>query len=304
MAQIQGLINIYNNTKGTSYSIDANFDNIKTVYNAHDVATDGVHQIPIGEVIADNTSLQALIDKLCPVGEILDIWRPSDIVGFTEIDGDVLKLVDGQIIDDEDSLFDEVTLPDLSGRYLIGAGTLDAGDIGSTSVNATPVGAVNHVMDLSHKHLIENHTHSSHQHITSGVQPHNHSGYFSSDKTLGYHLIAHPYNPGQQWPQYLRLTVTPGLWSIQFPTPETWNSNVRYSTDTAFPGQIIEEYISTPTSFYDIYHETTSINNTYNDTLSGTTNPIDIYYTAINTDLTDANIQPKSLPVKRYIRYK
>lgn len=66
------------------------------------------------------------------------------------------------------------TLPDQSGRYLVGFGTDGGGNIGSATWATAAVGNANHQINLSHAHTVASHTHTvaGHSHT---VDAHSHT---------------------------------------------------------------------------------------------------------------------------------
>lgn len=289
MAQIGSLKKIINNTICSSSDINNNFNDIKTIYNSHDTATTGVHGLGT-DTIADYTSLKSIIDTICPIGKVLDIWRP-DSISFTDtIDEDIWALADGSTVSDGDSVFNGLVLPDLDNKYLIGAGSISTpGSIATdNTIDAVAIGNTNHIVDISHTHTLDNHTHDgtvSHKHRMS----HNHSMagyariYVNEDFYGGYNNM------------YLNMDIH----------GSTINSNCTFEEDAysfhtghkgnaddipSFIGPTLNMTSSGYTSYY-----TSSASLTISNPSS----------TDLSTELSNTqSFQPKSLKVKRYIRYK
>lgn len=61
------------------------------------------------------------------------------------------------------------TLPDLSGRYLVGFGTDGGADLGTASWDTTPVGNAGHTVSLQHSHTVASRTHDLGNHTHTGA---------------------------------------------------------------------------------------------------------------------------------------
>lgn len=94
-----------------------------------------------------------------PVGAII-AW--SDFNGVLTLDPN-FRYCDGAVINAPGSLIDGLTTDDLSGAYIVGYGTLGAGDIGTAPYDVTPVGNTNHQIALNHTHT-HSHTHTGPSH--------------------------------------------------------------------------------------------------------------------------------------------
>lgn len=96
-----------------------------------------------------------------PIGSIIP-W--NDFNGVLTLDVN-FRYCDGSIIVAPGSPVDGLTTDDLSGAYIVGYGTLGAGDIGTVPYDTTPVGNPNHQISINHTHS-HSHTHSlsSHTH--------------------------------------------------------------------------------------------------------------------------------------------
>lgn len=101
-----------------------------------------------------------------PVGSIIS-W--NDFNGTLTLDPNY-RYCDGSVIVAPGSPIDGQTTDDLSGAYIVGYGTLGAGDIGTVPWSASPVGNANHQIAINHTHS-HTHTHPgpSHTHNYSGV---------------------------------------------------------------------------------------------------------------------------------------
>jgi hypothetical protein len=279
MAQIASINKIVNGTLGTSSPINQNFANIKAVYNAHDTATTGVHNIGT-DSIGDSSYLETLIDLCSPVGTVLDVWRPTEITFDIDIDEDIFAIMDGSTVSDADSLFNTVDLPDMTNRYFIGMGTENGEDMLSDSSSMeTPIGTAGHLIGVSHLNTFPDHTHS-HNHGST----HTHNGQTTASSGI---------------------RMTSSLWSLKgffnqkTPTPQSTSYN-RYVnegnstvvTQTSSSNVVPLTVFSTDSFFLISSTETVSNTTSANNTS---------VYTGTGTDF---DIQPSSLAVRRYIRYK
>ena len=91
------------------------------------------------------------------------------------------------------------TLPDLSGRYLVGFGSDGGGDVDSATWATSVVGAASNQISLAHSHTVNAHSHtvnshthsvSSHTHGVSSAGSHSHAG-----RTTGMSTSATETNP-------------------------------------------------------------------------------------------------------------
>lgn len=85
-----------------------------------------------------------------PIGTILS-W--CDFNGVLALDANY-RYMDGTAIVAPGSPIDGQTTDDLSGAYIVGYGTLLAGDIGTAPYSTTPVGNVDHLIAINHTHTI------------------------------------------------------------------------------------------------------------------------------------------------------
>lgn len=92
-----------------------------------------------------------------PVGSIIPFY---DFNGALTFDTDYWDYCRGQVIADANSPINGQTMPDLSGRYLVGFGT-DGGANNHNAAWATAaVGNAGHTVDLQHLHAGPSHTHA------------------------------------------------------------------------------------------------------------------------------------------------
>lgn len=85
-----------------------------------------------------------------PIGSILP-W--CDFNGTLSIDPNY-RYMDGSVIVAPGSPIDGQTTDDLSGAYIVGYGTLLAGDIGTATYSTTPVGNAGHLIAIDHTHVM------------------------------------------------------------------------------------------------------------------------------------------------------
>lgn len=117
----------------------------------------------------------ALSDAVTPVGSILAFY---DFNGVATFDLTIWNYCDGSVINSPGSPIDGQTLPDLSGRYIVGFGTDGGGDIGTAPFATAPVGSANSVLDLTHTHTVNAHSHTvnNHSHTIGNDGIHAHTG--------------------------------------------------------------------------------------------------------------------------------
>lgn len=163
MAQIGTLYTFSPNTVIRSSYFNSNFNDIKSVYNAHDTATTGVHGVGSSSIA---TSLM-----IPPIGSIIPFY---DYNGALTFDAAYWAYCNGQSI--TVSGIGTQTLPDLSGRYLVGFGTDGGADIGSAPWATALVGNAGHSITLTAAQ-------SGQKAVTvdSGGVDHSHTGYTGND---------------------------------------------------------------------------------------------------------------------------
>lgn len=284
MAQITGLTKLVNSKLTNAEQMNDNFTIVKNTYNAHDTATTGVHDLG-SETIATDTGLQALIDVLCPVGKVVELWRP-DTLAFNAIDTDIWALGDGSTISDAESDFDGITLPDFDGHYLIGAGTVGGDSLADDdTLDATPVGNTDNEVDLTHQHT-QDHSHEAfHNHVDVDGS---YTGHTHEIESLT------PFNP-KRCDIHLSTTgkINFSANIVPFTANRKFTTSTSETSDTVISGDYIPAYGDTG-SISDL-----AVSCTTNNTTSSTT------VMSIGDGLTDAEVfQPESLKVIRYIRYK
>lgn len=98
----------------------------------------------------------AVATDLVPVGSIMAFY---DFNGLVTFNTDNWVYCDGTVLSDAASPLNGQTLPDLSGRYLVGFGTDGGGDIDSAAWATAAVGNTSHQIDIAHTHTGPNHSH-------------------------------------------------------------------------------------------------------------------------------------------------
>lgn len=167
-----------------------------------------------------------------PVGSIIPFYDFDDLATF---DSDYWAYCDGSTISDGDSPLDGETLPDLSGRYLVGFGTDGGGDIDSASWATAAVGNVDHELDLSHTHTGPSHTHdlSNHTHNLSShthdMGNHSHAVSGTSDAEA-----SHTHDAGGLYAYY--VLNFPGQDGVSFiaKTVSSWDADRSDSCGTGY----------------------------------------------------------------------
>lgn len=98
-----------------------------------------------------------------PIGSIIPFY---DFNGAATFDTDYWDYCRGQVIANPSSPLNGQTMPDLSGRYLVGFGTDGSGTLHNAAWAATAVGNAGHTVNLQHSHTVSSHFHTgpSHSH--------------------------------------------------------------------------------------------------------------------------------------------
>ena len=112
-----------------------------------------------------------------PIGTVVPF---QDFGGLVTFDSAIWKYCDGTAIPGAPSptnpLGGQLT-EDMSGRYLIGFGTVGGGNIGTDPWAAPAIGNAGWTVNLQHSHTVNNHTHdlSNHHHSIGSDGLHNHA---------------------------------------------------------------------------------------------------------------------------------
>lgn len=151
----------------------------------------------VGDIIYEDITLAPARLPIGTTGQVLTVdvagipvWAPSasgtgnvpigSILPWCDFNGTLLldpnyRYMDGTVVAAVGSPINGQTLDDLSGAYIVGYGTLGGGNIGTALYAATPVGNINHQIDVSHTHTMSG---SAIQGLlaTSNAGSHDHSG--------------------------------------------------------------------------------------------------------------------------------
>lgn len=103
-----------------------------------------------------------------PIGSIIPFYDFNAMVTF---DNTYFVYCDGTVIANGLSPLNGQTLPDLSGRALVGFGTDGGGDIGTAAWATAAVGNPGNVINLLHSHTVNPHQHDMQNH----THDHNHT---------------------------------------------------------------------------------------------------------------------------------
>lgn len=131
-------------------------------------ATNVIHTIPakaLPDVFAMMSDLTAAVNAAVPIGTIIPFYDFNALVTFST---DTWMYCDGSVVADVFSPLNGQTLPDLSGRYLVGFGTDGGGNIDTAVFATAAVGNAGHTIDIQHSHTVNAHSHTvnSHNHTT------------------------------------------------------------------------------------------------------------------------------------------
>ena len=129
--------------------------------------------------------------SLPPIGSIIAHY---DFNAAISVDTNYWRYCNGATLSYASSPIDGQTLPDLSGRYLVGFGNDGAGNIGFATWSTSLVGNASHQVNLQHLHTVDSHVHTLNSH-THTVASHTHgpgsllfsNGYFIQNSTLNFY---------------------------------------------------------------------------------------------------------------------
>lgn len=128
-----------------------------------------------GDATISNTGVVTVAGGgIVPIGTILPFYDYNYTLTF---DNTKYAYCDGSIVN-----FTGIgpqTTPDLSGRYLIGFGTVGGGDIGTDPWATPAVGNAGWTINIQHSHTVNNHTHDLSNHT------HNAGTYVAASHTHG-----------------------------------------------------------------------------------------------------------------------
>ena len=113
-----------------------------------------------------------------PVGTILAFY---DFNGLVTFDTAYYTYCNGAVISNPSSPLNGQTLPDISGRALVGFGTDGGGDIGTATWATAAVGNAGNIINIAHSHTVASHTHDMQNHTHTGaVHTHDIAGHTHS----------------------------------------------------------------------------------------------------------------------------
>lgn len=128
---------------------------------AADLAPNSVNtsELADGSVTAAKLAPDAIATGV-PLGAVIPWWRPTP---ETPIPSGHFALADGSVVNDPESPFNGQTLPDLTGKFIMGVAPANIGSAGGSNT-----------LDLSHSHTVSSHNHQVNSH-THGLPSHSHS---------------------------------------------------------------------------------------------------------------------------------
>ena len=102
---------------------------------------------------------------IVPVGSIIPFY---DFNALATFDASSWRYCDGSVLALVGSILNGQTLPDLSGRYLVGFGTDGGGDIDTAPWATAAVGNAGNTINIAHTHTVAAHTHDLGNHTHTG----------------------------------------------------------------------------------------------------------------------------------------
>lgn len=164
--------------------------------------------------------------QLVPIGSIIPFYDFNALVTFNAT---YWTYCNGGVVGGAGPLAGQ-TLPDLSGRYLVGFGTDGGGDIGTAPWATATVGNAGNTINLEHSHIVSAHTHDMGSHTHNGpshthtVAAHTHT---TADHTL---IISEIPSHSHDYTWYTAAGASPGA------TGDVGNSGANTSTTTSEGG--------------------------------------------------------------------
>lgn len=139
---------------GTPIDPNQNNPNENTVYSAHNNSMEAVTGHSHSGIPGDGGPITLAVPQIPPIGTILPFYD----FGLLTFNPAIWHYCDGsaQVV----SGIGLQTLPDLSGRYLVGFGTDGGGNIGTVPFVAGAVGNAGSVINFQHTHTENPHTHT------------------------------------------------------------------------------------------------------------------------------------------------
>lgn len=100
--------------------------------------------VPDGSITAEKLA-EGAVPPGVPVGSVISWWRAN---ADTPLPSGEWMIADGSVVSDPESPLNGKTLPDLRNRFVMGVSATEIGITGGTNT-----------LNLSHQHLVDNHTH-------------------------------------------------------------------------------------------------------------------------------------------------
>jgi len=156
MAQIGTLNSFTALSKVEALDLNYNYNEIASKFNEHENATTDVHGVTSPNRIVGKNEVEEFLLKHRPIGSLIYLWDNNNALLSAIISSDIYIEMDGTSVEDQDSLYNQTELPDMSEVYIVG---------GESGLSQSFVGNSNNSLNLSHSHT-NTHTHglSSHRH--------------------------------------------------------------------------------------------------------------------------------------------
>ena len=265
MAQINNLLPILEEAVLDADTHRLNFNNFKSKYNQHDINKVDIHGVSDVSEVGSVEYYTNLINSVKPVGSIIQVWDNSEATVIGTVAGENWTIMDGSTISDVDSLFNGVTLPDMSGAYLC----VTRSEALSTTIFGENTRDYEHLHTLEHSHTFAHEHDFSHAHTTYALVRFLYG--MSSGGGRFYYGAA---SGGTGWPSSERITD----WGNKgFESYPSFYPGIGYCYATTETG--VTESLTTPEISSDIIEST--------DTFSAST-----------------DVRPMSIKVRYYLRYK
>lgn len=161
MAQIGDLNEFTEGTKIQALALNSNYVEISNKYNAHENAITGVHGVSSPNYIVTKNYIDSIYKKYFPIGGLEYVWDNNSSLVQALIDTTYMIEMDGSTVSDASSLYNTITLPNMTEVYIVGAEiSFDTSTTGSNSLD------LEHLHTNTHTHTLGNHRHfMSHSHI-------------------------------------------------------------------------------------------------------------------------------------------
>jgi len=177
MAQIGTLNSFTALSKVDALDLNYNYNEIASKFNEHENATTDVHGIVSPNYIVGKGSVDTLVDKYFPIGSLRYVWDNNNSEIQALVNSSCFIEMDGTLVEDNDSIYNQKQLPDMSNIFIVG----------TTSDYSSITGSNEYSFEHTHSSF-DNASHSvvSHNHTFSHSHALGNSGYaiFSSDATV------------------------------------------------------------------------------------------------------------------------